>query len=51
MSMNSVFCGAAQVAAPPMSEKSFSRTVVASEGTQPNIRRCHASAFVKVRSA
>ena len=50
-SKTSLLCGADPWPALPKSEKSFSTIVVASDGVQPNIRRCHASELVKVRTA
>ena len=47
----SLLRGAEDWNALPVSAKSCSRTVVGSEGTQPNIRRCHASELVNVRIA
>ena len=46
MSKTSLLRGAEVCAALPKSERSFRTTVVGSDGTQPKVRRCHASEFV-----
>ena len=50
-SKTSLLCGAEVCAAFPTSVRSFSTTMVGSEGTHPNVRRCQASEFMYVRIA